>query len=70
MLLSIATYSLSEGIALPQSVTPLFGEPDSYEYEDRPANQGDIEASPLKAGSRTTVHVRDGKCKRCHEASA
>jgi hypothetical protein len=44
MLLSIATYSLSEGIALPQSVTPLFGEPDSYEYEDRPANQGDIAA--------------------------
>ena len=44
MLLSIVTYSLSEGIALPQSVTPLFGEPDSYEYEDRPANQGDIAA--------------------------
>jgi len=44
MLLSIATYSLSEGVALPQSVTPLFGEPDSYEYEDRPANQGDIAA--------------------------
>ena len=29
MFLSIVTYSISNGIELPQSVTPLFGEPES-----------------------------------------
>lgn len=44
MLFSIVTYSISEGIALPQSVTPLFGEPESYKYVPRPLNQGDVAA--------------------------
>jgi lycopene cyclase family protein len=44
MLFSIITYSITEGVALPQAVTPLFGEPDSYLYVERPKNQGDIAA--------------------------
>ncbi len=44
MTLSIVSFSLSEGIALPQSVTPFFGEPYSYEQGDIPKNQGDMAA--------------------------
>ncbi len=44
MLLSIVTYSISQGLPLPQSVTPFFGEPESYEYVERPKNQGDVAA--------------------------
>ncbi len=44
MFLSIVTYSLSQGLPLPQSVTPLFGEPEGYEYVERPKNQGDVAA--------------------------
>mmetsp|Transcript_16106 Transcript_16106/g.30417 ORF Transcript_16106/g.30417 Transcript_16106/m.30417 type:complete len:636 (+) Transcript_16106:103-2010(+) len=44
MLFSIITYSVKEGIALPQSVTPFLGEPDSYLYVERPKNQGDVAA--------------------------
>ena len=44
MFLSIVTYSISEGIALPQAVTPFFGEPESFEYVDRPKKQGDVAA--------------------------
>uniref|UniRef100_A0A7S3V617 lycopene beta-cyclase n=1 Tax=Chaetoceros debilis TaxID=122233 RepID=A0A7S3V617_9STRA len=44
MFLSIVTYSISNGIELPQSVTPLFGEPESYEYVEKPKNQGDVAA--------------------------
>ena len=44
MLLSIIGYSISEGIALPQSVTPLLGLPDGYEYKPKSAEQGDVAA--------------------------
>lgn len=44
MLTSIVTYSITEGAALPQSVTPLFGKPESYEYVERPKYQGDVAA--------------------------
>ena len=44
MLLSIITYSINQGLPLPQSVTPLFGEPESYEYVERPRTQGDVAA--------------------------
>jgi len=44
MLLSIITYSISEGGALINSVTPLFGEPDSYEFVEQSKNKGDISA--------------------------
>ena len=44
MFLSIVTYSLRQGLPLLQSVTPLFGEPESYEYVERPKNQGDVAA--------------------------
>jgi len=43
MVWSIINYSISEGAPLPQSVTPLFGEPTSYEYQDAlKANIGDV----------------------------
>lgn len=44
MIFSIVTYCISNGLALPQSVTPIFGEPEGYKYVERPANQGDIAA--------------------------
>ena len=44
MFLSIVSYSISEGAPLPQSVTPLFGKPESYEYSELPKNQGDVAA--------------------------
>lgn len=44
MFLSIVTYSISEGVPLPQAVTPFFGEPESYEHTVPPKNQGDVAA--------------------------
>ena len=44
MFLSMVKYSISEGIAFPQSVTPFFGELGSFEYVDRPKEQGDVGA--------------------------
>jgi lycopene beta-cyclase len=44
MTLSIVTYSIANGIALPQSVTPFFGEPDSFEYTPQKKQQGDVAA--------------------------
>jgi lycopene beta-cyclase len=43
MVWAIIAYSIAEGAPLPQSVTPLFGEPPSYEYKDAlKANVGDV----------------------------
>ena len=44
MFLSIVGYSISEGVALPQSVTPLLGLPDGYEYKPKSSEQGDVAA--------------------------
>jgi lycopene beta-cyclase len=44
MISSIITYSVTEGAPLLQSVTPFFGEPESYEYKERPKIQGDVAA--------------------------
>lgn len=44
MLASIATYSITEGVPLPQSVTPLLGLPDGYEYKEKSAAVGDVAA--------------------------
>ncbi|KAK1746531.1 lycopene beta cyclase [Skeletonema marinoi] len=44
MLVSIATYSITEGVPLPQSVTPLLGLPDGYEYKEKSATVGDVAA--------------------------
>jgi len=40
---SIAKYMITEGVPLPQSVTPLLGEPPSYEYERNTDTVGDKE---------------------------
>jgi lycopene beta-cyclase len=58
MLFSIVTYSITEGIALPQAVTPFFGEPDSYLYVERPKNQGDVAAKneARKMISESKIH--------------
>ncbi len=44
MFLSIVTFSISQGLPLPQSVTPLLGEPEGYKFVERPRNQGDVAA--------------------------
>ena len=45
MLISIASYSITEGVALPQSVTPLLGKPESYLYDiEKKLNVGDVAA--------------------------
>ena len=45
MFFSIVTYSLLEpGFPLLQSVTPFFGEPQSYEYTNKPKQVGDVAA--------------------------
>mmetsp|Transcript_9330 Transcript_9330/g.18819 ORF Transcript_9330/g.18819 Transcript_9330/m.18819 type:complete len:616 (+) Transcript_9330:58-1905(+) len=44
MLVSIATYSITEGVPLPQSVSPLLGLPDGYEYKEKSAAVGDVAA--------------------------
>ena len=41
---AIITYSIKDGPPLIQSVTPLLGEPESFEYIPRPKNQGDVAA--------------------------
>jgi len=52
MLTSIATYSISEGVPLPQSVTPLLGLPSGYEYKEKAAVVGDVAA---KAEARKMI---------------
>lgn len=52
MLASIATYSITEGVPLPQSVTPLLGLPDGYGYKEKPAVVGDVAA---KAEARRMI---------------
>ena len=58
MAASIAAYSISEGVPLPQSVTPLLGEPASYEYERSTDTIGDVavkaEARKMIAASKVT----------------
>ena len=61
MLLSIITYSLTGGEDLIQSVTPLLGEPESYEHVERPKNMGDVaakaEARKMIQASRVTENL-------------
>ena len=52
MLGSIASYSITEGVPLPQSVTPFLGLPDGYEYKEKPAIVGDVAA---KAEARKMI---------------
>jgi len=40
MFLSIVSYSISQGIPLPQSVTPLLGKPEGYKFVERPKKSG------------------------------
>ena len=42
MAASIATYTIAEGVPLPQSVTPFLGKPASYEYERNKDTIGDV----------------------------
>jgi hypothetical protein len=44
MIGSIIAYSITEGVSLPQSVTPFFGLPDGYEYKEKPLVIGDVAA--------------------------
>lgn len=44
MIGSIIAYSIAGGVSLPQSVTPFFGLPDGYEYEEKPLVVGDVAA--------------------------
>jgi len=61
MAASIAAYSISEGVPLPQSVTPFLGEPYSYEYDRNTDNVGDVavktEARKMIADSKVTKDV-------------
>lgn len=41
---SIVAYMVTDGVPLPQSVTPFLGEPDSYEYRRNTDRIGDIAA--------------------------
>merc|ERR1712129_486539 len=52
--LYILAYSINDGIALPQSVTPFFGEPQSYQYDKGPKLSyiGDVAA---KAEARKMI---------------
>jgi hypothetical protein len=45
MAADIVRYSIAEGTPLPQSVTPFFGEPYSYEYERNMDRIGDVVGS-------------------------
>ena len=58
MALSIASYSLSQGAPLPQSVTPFLGAPDSFEYRPNQDGVGDVaakqEARSMIQASKTT----------------
>jgi lycopene beta-cyclase len=42
MAASIAAYTITEGVPLPQSVTPFLGKPASYEYERNKDTIGDV----------------------------
>lgn len=44
MLGSIAAYSITEGVPLPQSVSPLLGLPDGYDYVEKKPVLGDVAA--------------------------
>jgi len=44
MIGSIIAYSITEGVTLPQSVTPFFGLPDGYEYKEKALVVGDVAA--------------------------
>jgi lycopene beta-cyclase len=44
MFTNIVSYSLNEGVSLPQSVTPLLGEPRSYRYKPNLDGIGDVAA--------------------------
>jgi lycopene beta-cyclase len=44
MLGSIAAYSITEGVPLPQSVTPFLGLPDGYGFIEKKAVLGDVAA--------------------------
>lgn len=61
MAASIAAYSISEGVPLPQSVTPLLGEPNSYEYDRNTDTIGDVavkaEARQMITASKVTQDV-------------
>jgi lycopene beta-cyclase len=61
MAASIAAYTITEGVPLPQSVTPFLGEPDSYEYERNTDTIGDVavkaEARQMIAKSAVTKDV-------------
>lgn len=52
MFLSIVSYTITDWDALPQSVTPFFGEPDSFDYGAAPkqSDAGDV-AAKLEAKS-------------------
>ena len=52
MLGSIIAYSITEGVPLPQSVTPIFGMPAGYEYKEKPVAIGDVAA---KAEARKMI---------------
>eukprot|EP00579_Thalassiosira_antarctica_P000481 CAMPEP_0201866626 /NCGR_PEP_ID=MMETSP0902-20130614/1139_1 /ASSEMBLY_ACC=CAM_ASM_000551 /TAXON_ID=420261 /ORGANISM="Thalassiosira antarctica, Strain CCMP982" /LENGTH=622 /DNA_ID=CAMNT_0048391631 /DNA_START=68 /DNA_END=1936 /DNA_ORIENTATION=+ len=52
MLGSIAAYSITEGVPLPQSVSPLLGLPDGYGYKEKAAAVGDVAA---KAEARKMI---------------
>ncbi|KAL7529477.1 hypothetical protein ACHAXR_002987, partial [Thalassiosira sp. AJA248-18] len=54
MLGSIAAYSITEGVPLPQSVTPLLGLPDGYDYKEKPVVVGDVAA---KAEARKMIEA-------------
>lgn len=44
MLVSIAMYSITQGVPLPQSVTPFLGMPDGYDYVEKKLVLGDVAA--------------------------
>lgn len=52
MAASIAAYTITEGVPLPQSVTPLLGEPKSYEYKRNSDTVGDV---AVKAEARKLI---------------
>jgi len=58
---SIALYCVTEGVPLPQSVTPFFGKPKGYGYVEREGGVGDEvvkkEARDMIAASRVTKEL-------------
>jgi len=61
MAASIVSYTLTEGVPLPQSVTPFLGEPESYDYKVNKDTIGDVaaktEAREMIAESSVTDDV-------------